>query len=110
MANRGQRSSRGISRWVHGAGCLGPDPRRNQSERRSGQPGLQPQEVEMWGNFRRGREDWGFLVCSRSRKNFVEGLGEGSGPAGLVRAQRTGSLYEGGAHLNRTGLWFPRVS
>lgn len=43
--------------------------------------------VEVWGSCRR-EEDQGFLVCSRSRKNFVEGLGEGSGPAGLVRAQR----------------------
>ena len=64
--------------------------------RGKGQPGLQPQEVEVWGNYRRGREDQGFLVCSRSRKSFGERLGKGSGPAGLVRAQRMGSLCEGG--------------
>lgn len=78
--------------------------------RGKGQPGLQPQEVEVWGNYRRGRENQGFLVCSRSRKSFGERLGKGSGPAGLVRAQRMGSLCEGGACLSRTGLWFPRVS
>lgn len=69
--------------------------------RRKGQPGLQPQEVEVWGDCRRGSEDQGFLCALGAGRASVRGL---------ARAGRMGSLCEGGAHPSRTGRWFSRVS
>lgn len=62
------------------------------------------------GRLQERKRGPGLPVCSGSRKSFSEGLGKGSGPAGLARARRMGSLCEGGAHPSRMGRWFSRVS
>lgn len=50
--------------------------------RRKGQPGLQPQEVEVWGDCRRGSEDQGFLCALGAGRASVRGLARAQGQRG----------------------------